>query len=169
MKQYTEVTASIALGANLGDAAAAVSRALTLLDGIEQTRLCMRSSLYCSAPVGPAGQPDYINAAALIETSLPPLELLDALQAVEDRFDRDRCAERWGARTLDLDIVTYDDREIEEQRLTVPHPEAYHRCFVLVPLAEITPDLLIPGHGRVAELVDGCDTGEVSKVGMPNE
>ncbi len=164
MKQEHEVTAAIAAGANLGDAAAAVAQALTRLAGIEQTQVRAHSHLYRSAPVGRAGQPDYINAAAVVATSLPPPAMLDALQAIEHEFGRVRSAERWGPRTLDLDLITYGEREIADRRLTVPHPEAHHRCFVLVPLAEIAPAMLIPGHGRVADLVAGCDTGEVHKL-----
>ncbi len=164
MRRAREVTAAVAVGANLGDAAATVTRALASLGRIERTRVRARSSLYRSAPLGPPGQPDYVNAAALAATSLAPLELLDALQALEDEFGRERSGERWGPRTLDLDLVTYADREIAERRLSVPHPEAHRRCFVLVPLAEIAPGLLIPGHGRVGDLAGGCDTGEVCRI-----
>lgn len=163
MERRFEATATIAVGANLGDAEKAVARALLRLADVEGTRLLARSELYRSAPVGPAGQPDYVNAAAVVTTSLPPLGLLDALQAVEDEFGRRR-GERWGPRTLDLDIVTYNAREIIGERLTVPHPEAHHRCFVLVPLAEIAPGVLIPGHGLVGDLVARCDTGAVRKL-----
>ncbi len=159
-----EVIAALAVGANLGDAAATVAQALTQLDCIEHTCLEMRSSLYRSAPVGPADQPNYVNAAAVVTTSLPPLELLDALHAMEDEFGRGRSGERWGPRALDIDIVTYADFQIVGEHLMVPHPEACHRCFVLVPLAEIAPALLIPGHGRVDELAAVCDTGEVHKI-----
>lgn len=162
------VTSAIAVGANLGDAVATVARALERLYRLKGTRVRACSNLYRSAPVGPAGQPDYVNAAAVVTTRLAPLELLDALQAIEGEFGREplkeRSDERWGPRVLDLDIVTYDDRTIAEPRLAVPHPEAHHRCFVLVPLAEIAPDARIPGHGRVADLVGGCDTGEVHKL-----
>ncbi len=164
MDRRREVTATIAVGANLGDAGKTVARALSRLARVENTRLRVRSALYRSAPVGPAGQADYVNAAAVVTTSLSPLELLDALHAIEAEFGRERCGERWGPRTLDLDIVTYNAREIAEERLTVPHPEAHHRCFVLVPLAEIAPDVLIPGHGLVGDLVGECDTGAVHKL-----
>ena len=159
-----EVTAAIAIGSNLGDAAANVSRALVSLGRIGGTRVSARSSLYRSAPVGPGTQPDYVNAAALVVTTLPPFELLAALQSTEDRLGRRRLSERWGPRIIDLDIVTYANREIAGQRLTVPHPEAHHRCFVLVPLAEIAPGMWIPGYGRVTNLVKNCDTGEVHRI-----
>ena len=161
-------SATIALGGNLGDPVATVTRALASLAQIRHTRVRTVSSLYRSAPLlihsAPAGQPDYVNAVALVTTALAPLELLDALQKMENEFGRERTAERWGARILDLDIITYDEREIATQRLTVPHPEAHHRCFVLAPLAEIAPGTLIPGYGRVATLLKDCDTGEAHKI-----
>ena len=162
--QSPEVTASIAVGANLGDAIATVNRALILLDRIDKTRVHARSDIYQSKAVGPPGQPDYVNAVALITTSLAPLKLLDSLQSMEDKFGRYRSAQRWDSRTLDLDIVTYGNQEIFEERLTVPHPESHHRCFVLVPLAQIAPEVMILGHGKVRDLVDDCDTGKVYKI-----
>lgn len=163
-EEAPKAMATVAIGANLGNPLVTVRQAIDQLGNIVRTRLCASSDMYRSAPVGPPGQPDYVNAAAVLLTSLAPVDLLDALQSLEGEFGRDRSGERWGARALDLDIVTYQDREIDEERLTVPHPEAYHRCFVLVPLAQIAPDTLIPGHGRVAELVDDCDTGAVQKI-----
>ena len=169
MHQVSEVTASVAVGGNQGDAAATVTQALVALEYIQGMRVRACSNLYRSAPVGPVAQPDYINAAAVIETSLAPIDLLDALQAIETEFGRERPSERWGPRTLDLDIVTYAGREITEQRLTVPHPEAYHRCFVMVPLAEIAPGILIPGRGRVVDLAESCDTGKVCRITSESE
>ena len=160
----SRAVATIAVGANLGNARTNVACAMDELGRIGATRVRARSDLYRSAPVGPAGQPDYINAAAVLETSLLPLELLDALQAIENRFGRDRSVQRWGPRVIDLDIVTYRDRRMDEERLTLPHPEAHHRCFVLVPLAQIAPETLIPGHGRVRDLVRKCDTGAVQRL-----
>ena len=159
-----QATATVAVGANLGNARMNVTRALHELYRIGGTRVRAQSDMYRSAPVGPAGQPDYINAAAVLETSLTPLELLDALQVVEDRFGRDRSVERWGPRAIDLDMVTYQEQRISEERLTLPHPEAHHRCFVLVPLAQIAPEILIPGYGRVRDLVGKCDTGKVQRL-----
>ncbi len=160
----SQAVAAVAVGANLGDARTSVARAMDELEHIGGTRVRARSDLYRSAPVGPAGQPDYINAAAVLETSLMPLELLSALQAIENRFGRDRSVEHWGPRVIDLDLVTYEDQRIDEERLTLPHPEAHHRCFVLVPLAQIAPETLIPGHGRVRDLVCKCDTGTVQRL-----
>lgn len=150
--------AALALGGNVGDAAAVVRDALAALDGLEETRVVRRSGLYRSAPVGPP-QPDYVNAAALVDTRLAPLALLDRLQALEDDFGRARDGERWGPRTLDLDIVAYADLQARSPRLTLPHAEAWHRCFVLAPLCEIAPDFVIPGRGRAVDLLPACDTG----------
>jgi len=139
--------AYIGLGANLGDPAATVHSALQELDGIRTTRVLRQSRLYRSRPVGPAGQPDYVNAVAQVETALPPHELLDALFAIEALHGRVRDGQRWGPRTLDLDLLIYADLELSDARLTLPHPEMTHRNFVLAPLVEIAPELRIPGHG----------------------
>lgn len=114
------------------------------------------SSLYRSAPLGPANQPDYVNAVMAVETALAPLALLDALQALETAFGRVRHGERWGPRTLDLDILLYGSEILATDRLTVPHPGLAEREFVLYPLQEIAPDLNIPGLGPLADLVRRC-------------
>jgi 2-amino-4-hydroxy-6-hydroxymethyldihydropteridine diphosphokinase len=114
------------------------------------------SSLYRSAPMGPANQPDYVNAVMAVETALAPLALLDALQALETAFGRVRHGERWGPRTLDLDILLYGSEILATDRLTVPHPGLAEREFVLYPLQEIAPDLNIPGLGPLADLVRRC-------------
>lgn len=132
------VRAYVALGANLGDAQAAVVRALTDLGGLPQTRLVARSSLYRSAPVD-AGGPDFINAVAALETQLSPLDLLDELQRLELEAGRER-PYRNAPRTLDLDLLLHGDARIAEPRLVVPHPRMHERAFVLLPLAEIAPE-----------------------------
>ncbi|NBS15932.1 MAG: 2-amino-4-hydroxy-6-hydroxymethyldihydropteridine diphosphokinase [Gammaproteobacteria bacterium] len=114
------------------------------------------SPLYRSAPMGPRDQPDYINAVMAIETQLPPLELLDSLQAIEAAHGRVRQGERWGPRTLDLDLLVYGDREIQSERLTVPHPGISLRRFVLLPLHDIEPHLEIPGLGSLESLLAAC-------------
>jgi 2-amino-4-hydroxy-6-hydroxymethyldihydropteridine diphosphokinase len=139
--------AYIGLGANLGDPAATVQSALQELDRIRSTRVLQHSRLYRSRAVGPAGQPDYVNAVAQVETALPPHELLDALLAIEALHGRVRGGQRWGPRTLDLDLLIYADLELNDARLTLPHPEMTRRNFVLAPLVEIVPELRIPGHG----------------------
>ena len=141
--------AYIALGANLGDPAATVNAAFAALDQLPESRLLAKSALYRTAPVGIANQPEFVNAAALIDTTLAPETLLDALLGIEQAFGRVR-AERNGPRTLDLDILLYDDLTLATPRLTLPHPRLHLRAFVLQPLADLAPDLAIPGRGRLA-------------------
>lgn len=141
--------AYIALGANLGDPAATVNAAFAALDQLPQSRLLAKSALYRTVPVGIADQPEFVNAAALIDTTLTPEALLDGLLGIEQAFGRVR-AERNGPRTLDLDILLYDDLTLATPRLTLPHPRLHLRAFVLQPLADLAPDLVIPGRGRLA-------------------
>lgn len=156
-------TAYIGLGANLDRPEQHIRRALDDLShapGIDQLEY---STLYRSAPMGPAGQPDYINAVAKLTTSLTPHNLLSTLQMIEHAHGRVR-AEYWGPRTLDLDLLIYDDLQINTTTLTVPHPGIKHRGFVLVPLADLASDLFIPGCGRVSELLATLDTDDVVAV-----
>jgi 2-amino-4-hydroxy-6-hydroxymethyldihydropteridine diphosphokinase len=152
------VVAHIGLGSNLDDPPVQILRALDALIHLPATRLLAASSLYGNPPMGPQDQPDYVNAAAALETRLSAQALLAELHAVERAHGRVRNGEHWGPRTLDLDLITYGLAVIDEPGLVVPHPGASVRAFVLLPLAEITPDLLIPGHGPVRELLDGIDT-----------
>lgn len=142
-------TAYVALGANLGDPRATVLAAFAALANLPESHLTRCSSLYRTAPVGILSQPDFVNAVALLETRLPPESLLDALLDLEARFGRLR-RERNGPRTLDLDLLLYDGIELDLPRLTLPHPRLHLRAFVLLPLAEIAPDLAIPRRGSVA-------------------
>jgi len=140
------VTAYVALGANLGDAQAAVRQAMDALDRLPQSRVARRSSLYRTAPVardsaGRADGPDYINAVVALATRLPALDLLEQLQGLEQAAGRER-AYPDAPRTLDLDILLYGDVQIDSPRLSVPHPRMAQRAFVLVPLAEIAPGLV---------------------------
>ena len=130
----------LGLGANLNDPAQQLRCALQALDATPGIRLDAWSSFYRSRPVGPQDQPDYVNAVARIETGLPALALLDALQAIENNQGRVRLR-RWGERTLDLDLLLYGDEVIQNERLTVPHIEMTRRLFVVQPLAEIAPQL----------------------------
>lgn len=142
-------TAYVALGANIGEPAATVVSALAALAGLPESRVLRTSPLYRTAPVGLRNQPDFINAAAALETALGAEVLLDALLDLEVRFGRRR-RDRNGPRTLDLDLLLHNDSEIDLPRLTLPHPRLHLRAFVLRPLAEIAPDLTIPGRGSVA-------------------
>ncbi len=122
------------------------------------------SSYYQSSPVGPDGQEDYINAVVLIETELPAEQLLEILQAIENSQGRVR-AERWGARTIDLDILLYGDQIIDSQRLTVPHREMANRNFVLLPLMEITSEeFQVPGQGALLDLLAQCPDNAIEKL-----
>ena len=147
--------AYVGLGSNLAGPEAQVRRALEGLGRLPRTRLLAASRLYRSPPMGPADQPDYVNAVAAVETDLPPLELLDALQALETAQGRVR-GERWGPRTLDLDLLLYGRLELDHPRLRLPHPGLYGRNFVLYPLAELAPDLEVPGAGPLAALLARC-------------
>ena len=135
-----EVTAYVALGANLGDAAQALRDALNALSGVTGVRLVQASGLYRTAPIDSSG-PDYLNAVAEVATTLTAPALLDALQAIENAAGRER-PYRNAHRTLDLDLLLYGDARIDSPRLTVPHPRLRERAFVLVPLAEIAPHLV---------------------------
>lgn len=148
-------TAFIGLGSNLADPVVQVSQALQALDRLPQTRLLKSSSLYRSAPVGYLDQPDFINAVAQVETGLAPRALLDALLALELECGRTREFPN-APRTLDLDLLIYDDLPHHEHGLTVPHPQMQRRAFVLRPLLEIAPDCIIPGVGAAADALAGC-------------
>ncbi len=150
------VRAFVGLGGNVGDAAATLRLALAALDALPMTRLVKASSLLQTAPVGGIAQADFINAVAELDTALPALDLLHALFAIERAHGRDRSREqRWGPRTLDLDVLIYGDEIITLDGLSVPHPRMAERRFVLAPLAEIAPDVMIPGIGRVDRVLAG--------------
>lgn len=145
--------AVVGLGANLGDAEASVRGAFALLDLLPATRLLRASRLYRTPAWGQTGQPDFINAVALLETGLGARELLERLLAIEREFGRTRSpGERWGPRTLDLDVLLYGVEVIDEPGLRVPHPHLHERAFALLPLAEIAPGMEIPGLGTAGEV-----------------
>ncbi|WP_148717309.1 2-amino-4-hydroxy-6-hydroxymethyldihydropteridine diphosphokinase [Chitinolyticbacter meiyuanensis] len=144
--------AFIALGANLGRPVVQLERALELIALLPQSWLVKHSRLYSSAPVGFAEQPDFVNAVAELETQLTPDALMESLFAIEALLGRMRTFKN-APRTLDLDLLLYDDLMVKTTDLTLPHPRMHERAFVLVPLAEIAPDLAIPGHGMVARLL----------------
>ncbi|HKB74386.1 MAG TPA: 2-amino-4-hydroxy-6-hydroxymethyldihydropteridine diphosphokinase [Burkholderiales bacterium] len=163
-EKIASTKAFIGLGANLGDPEAQVRRALAALADLPGTRLVTASSFYRSAPMGVVAQPDFINAVAEIETALGARALLEALLAAERRFGRRR--DFPGApRTLDLDLLLYGDRVIAEPGLVVPHPRMHERAFVLAPLAEIAPDIAIPGKGRAGALLAACTDQKIEKIG----
>ena len=145
----SEHRAYVALGANLGDPVAQIRRAFEALSQIAGARLLRASSLYRSAPIGVSGQPDFINAVAALDTALSPESLLDALFAIEADFGRRRDSPN-APRTLDLDLLLYDQRTLDMPRLRLPHPRLHLRAFVLAPLLEIAPGCRIPGRGLAA-------------------
>lgn len=154
------VRAYIGLGSNLAQPQRQVLLALRALAEIPRTHLVAASRLYRSVPLGPANQPDYINAVAALDTDLSPEQLLDALQAIEQAQGRVRGNVRWGPRTLDLDLLLYGDAVIGSTRLTVPHPGLAERSFVLYPLYELVPDLVLPDGRKLRDLLGVCpDTG----------
>jgi 2-amino-4-hydroxy-6-hydroxymethyldihydropteridine diphosphokinase len=149
----TAVRAVVALGSNLDGPEARVRRAFGEIGRLTSTRLLARSALYRTAPVGFLDQPAFVNACALVETALAPRELLAALLAIERAHGRVRDVPE-GPRTLDLDIVLYGDLSLHGHGLTVPHPRAHERAFVLAPLLDVWPDAIIPGRGPAASFLD---------------
>lgn len=144
--------AYIGLGSNLDDPQSQVTRAFTALGEIADTRLVLRSSLYRSSPMGPQDQPDFINAVAALLTQLSPEALLAELQRIERAQGRQRSGERWGPRSLDLDLLGFGWETRATADLTLPHPRIAERNFVLLPLTEIAPELSLPGLTNVREL-----------------
>lgn len=155
--------AYIGLGSNLSDPGAQILKACAELGNLPQTRLLSCSSLYRSAPVGYADQPDFINAVAEVETGLAPHALLEALLDMEHRHGRVR-EFRNAPRILDLDILLYADLTCHEHGLTLPHPRMHERAFVLQPLHEIAPSCIIAGHGSVAACLEKCIAQRVEKM-----
>lgn len=146
--------AFVGLGSNLGEREETLRQALRLLG--ERVEVRAVSSFRETEPVGVAEQPRFVNAAAMVETDLAPRELLDALLGVERKLGRER-GERWGPRTIDLDLLLFGGATLDEPGLTLPHPRLHERRFVLEPLAELDPDLVVPGRGRVSELLSELD------------
>ncbi|MBP0028161.1 2-amino-4-hydroxy-6-hydroxymethyldihydropteridine diphosphokinase [Roseofilum sp. Guam] len=155
------ITSAIALGSNLGDSRAILENALKTIDQTPGITVKTYSSWYKTAPIGPS-QPDYLNGCALLEVQLSPHELLKTLLNIEDKFGRVR-QERWGARTLDLDVLLFGDLILETTDLQIPHPRMTERAFVLVPLAEIAPDWIEPVSGKaISQLVETVDCSGVA-------
>ena len=145
--------AFIGLGSNLGDRLDTLQRSVRHLSRCEGVRVLGSSRVYETAPVGgPPGQPDFLNAVVEVETDLEPHELLGACMEVEEYLGRHRTSMRWGPRTIDLDILTYDLREVDEPDLVIPHPLMHERGFVLAPLLELDADPMLPGGRKVVEI-----------------
>lgn len=156
--------ALIALGGNVGDVRVTLDRATAALCDGTAIRLLARSSDYRTPPWGVTDQPAFINRAIIVETALPPLELLARAHAVERQFGRERGKEqRWGPRTLDVDLIDYEGVALDTPELTLPHPRALERAFVLVPLAEIAPDWRMAGI-RVADALAKLDQSGIEKL-----
>lgn len=156
--------AYIGLGSNLDDPLRQVRTAALEISALPDVRDPKLSPIYSSHPVGPQDQPDYINAVMHVRTPLSPLDLLGQLQAIENQHGRRRST-RWGARTLDLDLLLYDDLILNAPDLIVPHAELANRAFVLYPLSDIAPaDLPIPGKGKLTDLLAKCDAGGIQRI-----
>ena len=161
------VLACIGLGGNLGDVVNTLEHALLALDALPGTQLLRRSKLYRTPAWGMTTQPDFINAAAVLRTALPADALLAELLRIERDAGRNRDAqsERWGPRALDLDLLLYGDAVIAQAGLSVPHPHLHQRAFVLVPLAEVAADAVVPSHGRVDSLLAAVDAQGIVALG----
>lgn len=159
--------AFVGLGGNLGDAKQALRSAFPALDALPGTRLLRASSLYRTPAWGVTAQPDFVNAVAMLETALPPADLLAHLLAIERAAGRERRADgsdRWGPRTLDLDLLLYGDQVIDQPGLHVPHPHLHERVFALLPLVEIAPDAVIPGIGPAREALAPLETRSMTRL-----
>jgi 2-amino-4-hydroxy-6-hydroxymethyldihydropteridine diphosphokinase len=154
----------VGLGSNLDGPILQVRRGLTALATLPDTEVVQPSSLYRSPPMGPPGQPDYVNAVCALATRLPAPRLFAHLQDIEDRHGRVRGPVRWGPRILDLDLLLYGDAELSGPDLTVPHPGLAERAFVLYPLLEIAPDLEVPSLGPIASLIQNCPVAGLEKI-----
>lgn len=150
--------AYVALGSNLGDSRQQLLNALEALACLPNTQVIARSRFYRTPPWGMHDQPDFLNAVTVLETPLSPHDLLDALLGIERNAGRERGGERWGPRTLDLDLLHVAGETVSDERLTLPHPHIAERAFVLLPLSDVAPELEIPGQGRVADLLRAVDT-----------
>lgn len=152
------ISACVGLGSNLGDPERRVRSAIDALGSLPGIRLAKRSRLFRTPPWGRTDQPDFVNAAVELCTKLAPRALLDALLALERAAGRVRGGARWGPRVLDLDLLLYGEQSIDEDGLVIPHPRLAERAFVLLPLADLDPDRIVPGRGRVRDLLARVDS-----------
>ncbi|PHQ25582.1 2-amino-4-hydroxy-6-hydroxymethyldihydropteridine diphosphokinase [Marinobacter guineae] len=155
--------AFIGLGSNLEEPAAQLARAVSELAALPGSTLVAQSAFYASRPVGPQDQPDFVNGAVWLQTELEPHQLLDQLQAIEQAHGRERLR-HWGPRTLDLDLLLFGERILDDKRLTVPHRELPNRDFVLQPLLDLKPDLTLPDGTPVAALRHQCPDNRLRKL-----
>lgn len=151
----------LALGSNLAEPLRQVEAALHALDAVPHTVRVATSSFYRTPPYGPPDQPDFLNAVVALDTTLTPLALLDCTQRIELEQGRERKAERWGPRTLDLDILLFGDLTLNTPRLTLPHYDMHNRAFMLLPLVEISPDITFPDGKKAADLLSGLDSSTI--------
>ena len=154
----------VGLGSNLEDPVAQVLEAVEELEMIPDSILVSRSSLYRGKPMGPADQPDYVNAVVALDTLLSAPQLLQALQRIETQQGRERTGQQWGPRILDLDLLLYGKRVIDSPELTLPHPGLHERDFVIIPLAEIAGNLNIPGKGMLSALIKNVENHSLRKL-----
>lgn len=162
------VTAALGLGGNIGDVAAAMRAVLAMLDARNDTDVAAVSSLYRTPPWGLTDQPDFLNCAALVKTQLPADELLAACLDAEKALKRDRAgATRWGPRPIDIDVLTYDDQTIRTDALVVPHPRMTDRGFVLLPLGEIAPHIVVDGK-TIGDWAAAIDATGIERIGEPD-
>ena len=152
----------LALGSNLGDRQDILQGAVDAIVGLPGVRVTAVSPVYETVPVGGPAQPDYLNAVVLADVARPARELLDRLHEIEAAFDRVRLV-RWGPRTLDIDIIVFDSERSDDPELTLPHPRAHERAFVLAPWHDVDPDAALPGHGPVAELLAKAGHSDVRR------
>lgn len=153
----------LALGSNLADPLHQVDAALAALDALPDTQRIATSTFYRTPPYGPADQPDYLNAAVALETALSPESLLDHTQRIELEHGRVRKAERWGPRTLDIDLMLFGDAVINTERLIVPHYDMLNRAFMLLPLCEIAPDACLPDGRLLKTILDTLDSSTIRR------
>jgi 2-amino-4-hydroxy-6-hydroxymethyldihydropteridine diphosphokinase len=164
MSHEAWIPAYVGLGGNLDDPERQVLLGLDRLGSLPGSLLVSRSSLYVSAPMGPIAQPDFVNAAAGLLTRLSSREMLSELKSLEAALGREPVGERWGPRRIDFDLLVHGTSRLSEDGLEVPHPGIAERAFVLVPLAEIAPELEVPGVGRVRALLEKLGRGDVARV-----
>lgn len=165
---FNDHTVYIGLGSNLAEPNEQILSAIDAINAINNCQITSVSALYGSKPMGPQDQPDYVNAVLALTTSLAPLALLDELQQIEQASGRVRKEERWGPRTLDLDIILFGEQQINNQRLTVPHYGMKVREFVLLPLLEIAPELILPDGDKLSALCNNIDHNGLTKLATIN-